>query len=31
MPRAYARGKTLMSAALACRTVIFSSLFGTLF
>ena len=31
MTRAYARGKTLMSAALAYSTVIFSSLFGMLF
>ncbi|PKO94325.1 MAG: EamA family transporter [Betaproteobacteria bacterium HGW-Betaproteobacteria-10] len=31
MTRAYARGKTLMSAALAYSTVIFSSLFGVLF
>ncbi|MDP3439660.1 MAG: DMT family transporter [Azonexus sp.] len=30
MTRAYARGKTLMSAALAYSTVIFSSLFGVL-
>ena len=31
MTRAYSRGKTLMSAALAYSTVIFSSLFGMLF
>ena len=31
MTRAYTRGKTLMSAALAYSTVIFSSLFGMLF
>jgi S-adenosylmethionine uptake transporter len=31
MTRAYTRGKTLMSAALAYSTVIFSSLFGVLF
>ena len=31
MTRAYTRGKTLMSAALAYSTVIFSSLFGALF
>jgi drug/metabolite transporter (DMT)-like permease len=31
MTRAYARGKTLLSAALAYSTVIFSSLFGALF
>jgi len=31
MTRAYSRGKTLMSAALAYSTVIFSSLFGALF
>ena len=31
MTRAYARGKTLLSAALAYSTVIFSSLFGVLF
>lgn len=31
MTRAYARGKTLMAAALAYSTVIFSSMFGTLF
>lgn len=31
MTRAYARGKTLMAAALAYSTVIFSSLFGVLF
>lgn len=31
MTRAYSRGKTLMSAALAYSTVIFSSLFGVLF
>jgi S-adenosylmethionine uptake transporter len=30
MTRAYSRGKTLMSAALAYSTVIFSSLFGML-
>ncbi len=31
MTRAYSRGKTLMSAALAYSTVVFSSLFGMLF
>ena len=31
MTRAYTRGKTLLSAALAYSTVIFSSLFGALF
>ena len=31
MTRAYTRGKTLMSAALAYSTVIFSSLFGMAF
>ena len=31
MTRAYSRGKTMMSAALAYSTVIFSSLFGVLF
>ena len=31
MTRAYSRGKTLLSAALAYSTVIFSSLFGVLF
>ena len=31
MTRAYTRGKTMMSAALAYSTVIFSSLFGALF
>jgi drug/metabolite transporter (DMT)-like permease len=31
MTRAYTRGKTLMSAALAYSTVIFSSLFGAMF
>ena len=31
MTRAYMRGKTLLSAALAYSTVIFSSLFGVLF
>lgn len=31
MTRAYSRGKTLMAAALAYSTVIFSSMFGTLF
>jgi hypothetical protein len=31
MTRAYSRGKTMMSAALAYSTVIFSSLFGMLF
>jgi S-adenosylmethionine uptake transporter len=30
MTRAYSRGKTMMSAALAYSTVIFSSLFGML-